>query len=187
MKNPKDSINFGMFSGTGAASTGSSNYLRAGDYVVRIDKCHTFESRKKNKLAAIDMTILHVLEEGNDDSKPHMVGEPVNWCVKFGSDFFLPNLKQFCQAVLGMDSSNEENEYDEALEEVFGAENPLAGTCIQIQGIPQMSKEGNPYIKNVFRKAFSFTEIAEILPADQISRFFPDDTLEKLIAEEEKA
>jgi len=165
----------GAFSGLRDAARGfSSNPLRAGRYVARIDSCDSFEAEQKGLMWKNTLTIMAV-EDGD-----HKVGEQVHVFFKRGQypKVFLQNIKSFIAGVL--DVADDEVGEEEA-ETVLSDENPLEGLVTVVTGRQQASKSsrddnGNPFKYTVYSWGASLSEdeIAEAIGEDGVSRFFPN-------------
>lgn len=171
----------------GATSKRSANYVRGdGRYIARIDKCWIGENRKKEDLAFVGVTILHRL----DPQSNHRVGEEITpIAVKQSSDYFWSELMSFVKNVTGedMDAMSAE-ERVKTFTEVFEGENPLGGTFCEFVSQERIGKEsGKPYTAVEFKREVLPSQIAEILSAEEIKRFFPGDSLEEQIAAEQAA
>ena len=168
----------GAFSGLrDAARCFSSNPLRAGRYVARIDSCDSFEAEQKGLMWKNTLTILAV-EDGGES--PHKVGEQVHVFFKRGQypKVFLQNIKSFIAGVL--DVGDDEVGEEEA-EQVLSDENPLEGLVTVVTGRKQASKSskddnGNPFMYTVYGWGASLDaeEIGEALGEGGIERFFPN-------------
>jgi hypothetical protein len=165
----------GAFSGLRDAARGfSSNPLRAGRYVARIDSCDSFEAEQKGLMWKNTLTILAV-EDGD-----HKVGEQVHVFFKRGQypKVFLQNIKSFIAGVL--DVADDEVGEEEA-ETVLSDENPLEGLVTVVTGRQQASKssrddDGNPFMYTVYGWSASLDadEIAEAIGEQGVERFFPN-------------
>jgi len=168
----------GAFSGLRDAARGfSSNPLRAGRYVARIDSCDSFEAEQKGLMWKNTLTILNV-EDGGES--PHKVGEQVHVFFKRGAypKVFLQNIKSFIAGVL--DEPDDEVGEEEA-ERVLSDDNPLEGLVTVVTGRQQASKsskdaDGNPFKYTVYSwgAQLDAEEITEVVGKNAIERFFPN-------------
>lgn len=177
----------GLFSGVGNAKGNSVTYIGSGQYLMRIERCHIVETRKKKDLVAVDLTVIKILADGS----AHKIGEEVNWGIQSDSDFFEREIKNFLVAVAGFDPSDmsEEQAAAEAermCSEIFSAENPLGGVVVELHATDRVSKEGNDYTLRKFVRSLSSAEALAELSDEARNRFFPNGQLEKL-AEAEAA
>jgi len=165
----------GAFSGLRDAARGfSSNPLRAGRYVARIDSCDSFEAKQKGLMWKNTLTILAV-EDGD-----HKVGEQVHVFFKRGQypDVFLQNIKSFIAGVLAVNDSEVGEEEAEA---VLSDDSPVEGLVTVVTGRQQASKssrdpDGNPFKYTVYSWGASLDdkEIVEAIGDEGVSRFFPN-------------
>jgi hypothetical protein len=168
----------GAFSGLRDAARGfSSNPLRPGRYVARIDGCDSFEAEQKGLMWKNTLTILAV-EDGGE--QPHKVGEQVHVFFKKGQfpKVFLQNIKSFMAGVLDVaDEEIGEEEADAALSD----DSPMVGLVTVVAGRQQASKssrddDGNPFKYTVYSWSPSLTdeEIVEAIGQEGVERFFPN-------------
>lgn len=178
----------GLFDNVGNAKAGSVQYIEPGQYLMKIDRCHIVETRKKRSVAAVDMTVIKILEDGSI----HKVGHEVNWGVQDDSDYFGSEVKGFLEAVVGFDAS----EMDEATadasakelcSQIFSSENPLANTVVELSATARVSQEGNPWTLRKFKRALSYEDVKSELSEEAAQRFFPGGLLDKLIEGEKQA
>jgi hypothetical protein len=165
----------GAFSGLRDAARGfSSNPLRAGRYVARVDSCDSFEAEQKGLMWKNTLTILAV-EDGD-----HKVGEQVHTFFKKGQypKVFLQNIKSFMAGIL--DVSDDEIGEEEA-EAALGEDSPMVGLVTVVSGRRQASKssrdeEGNPrqYTVYSWQPSLDDEEIVEAIGEDGVARFFPN-------------
>lgn len=165
----------GAFSGLRDAARGfTSNPLRPGRYVARIDSCDSFEAEQKGLMWKNTLTILAV-EDGD-----HKVGEQVHIFYKRGQypKVFLQNIKSFIAGVL--DVGDDEVGEEEA-ETVLSDENPLEGLVTVVTGRQQASRsnrdeDGNPFKYTVYGYSASLSpgEIGEAIGEGGVERFFPN-------------
>jgi hypothetical protein len=168
----------GAFSGLRDASRGfSSNPLRPGRYVVRIDSCDSFEAEQKGLMWKNTLTILAV-EDGGE--QPHKVGEQVHVFYKKGQypKVFLQNIKGFMAGVL--DVADDEIGEEEA-EAALSDSSPMVGLVTVVTGRQQASKssrddDGNPrkYTVYSWQPSLDDEEIVEAIGEDGVERFFPN-------------
>lgn len=169
----------GAFSGLRDAARGfSSNPLRAGRYVARIDACDSFEAEQKGLMWKNTLTILAV-EDGGES--PHKVGEQVHVFFKKGQypKLFLQNIKSFMAGVLDVaDDEIGEEEADSALD---GDDSPMVGLVTVVTGRTQASRtakddDGNPrkYVVYSWMPSLDDDEIVEAIGEENVERFFPN-------------
>lgn len=167
----------GAFSDLGKTSRGyTSNPLRPGTYIARIDSCDSFDTRKglmwKNSL-----TIL-AIEDGGD--KPHRVGEQVDVFFTKGQypEVFLQNIKAFIAGVTG---AADEDVGEEQADLVLSDDNPLAGVVTRVKGVTRTSKsgkndDGTPKTYTVFQwdERLADDEVIEAIGEEGVAQYFPN-------------
>jgi hypothetical protein len=168
----------GAFSGLRDASRGfSSNPLRPGTYVARIDSCDSFEAKQKGLMWKNTLTILAVDDGGEN---PHRVGEQVHIFYKKGQypDVFLQNIKGFMAGVLDV---NDDEIGEEEAEKALSDDSPMVGLVTVVTGRQQASKssrdeDGNPrkYTVYSYQPSLDDEEIVEAVGEEGIERFFPN-------------
>ncbi len=170
----------GAFSGMGSVARGySSNFLRPGRYVVRIDSCETFEAgQAETRMWKNTLTILAV-EDGGE--KPHKVGEQVHVMytrLQKYPKMFLQNVKGFLASVL--DVSDDEIGEDEALT-AASEDSPMKGLVTLVSGQSRNSKtsrdnDGNPtkYTVHSWSPSFDDDEIEAAIGEEGMAKFFPN-------------
>lgn len=168
----------GIFKDLNKTSRGySTNYLREGRYVVRIDECDMFTTDAEDTFWKTTLTILAV-DEGGEDA--HRVGEQVHIMVKRRpkyKEMFLQSVKGFIAGVLDVpDADVGEAEADAVLSD----ENPLAGLVAVVTARTQASKsakddDGNPikYVVPAWQPSLDSEEIAAAIGEEAVERFFP--------------
>ncbi len=165
----------GVFSGLRDAARGfSSNPIRKGRYVARIDACDSFEAETKGLMWKNTLTILAV-EEGD-----HKVGEQVHVFYSKGQypKLFLQNIKTFMAGVL--DVADDEIGEEEA-ETALSDDSPMVGLVTVVTAREQASKtkkddDGNPrkYVVTSWQPSLDDEEILEAIGEEGVTRFFPN-------------
>ena len=164
----------GAFSGMKGTSRGfTSNSMREGRYLCRIDEC-AFFSTDKGDMWKNTLTILAV-EDGD-----HKVGEVVHtfFSASKGRDIFLRNIKTFIANVL--DCTDEE--VDEANTLLACSENSkmigLVTLVTAIKRNSQTKKDENgvpyTYVVHGWTPSLSDDEIVAALSTEARERFFPN-------------
>lgn len=178
-----------IFSGISAAKpTMSATYHGRGRYLMRIDEIKIAEDRKKVEQFIVQMTVVHVIDNENNHPSSHGVGTEVSFLTKKTSDYFLPEVSAFCKAVLGADlTAMDEDQAVAVVDSLISQEQPLAGHVVETYGKHNVTKEGEDRIYCRFQRRLTFTEVAEALSEKEIARFFPGDSLVKLVEAEAKA
>lgn len=166
----------GAFAGMNDATRGyTSNYLRPGRYVARIDECSSFIKEGVGRMWKNTLTILAC--EGGD----HKVGEQVH--TFFKEDPRYP--KMFYGKIMGfiagvMDVSDDEVGEAET-EMVLSDDNPLAGLVTVVTAVATPSKkatneDGSPKMFTNFSWAPSLDndEIVAAIGEEGVQRFYPN-------------
>jgi hypothetical protein len=179
----------GVFSGIGNAKVSrDANYFRPGHFWLRIDSCRIGENRHKDKLSFIEGTVVAVLDDPAQHEDPHRVGEVTTKATKVSSDYFLPDTLQFISAAAGVDlESASDEDKEEAANLVFGDQNPLAGTCVEVRNRGIITQTGNPFTKVTFVREVLPAELLEALDEEVIARFWPGDALQRVIEAEKQS
>lgn len=167
------------FKGMKDATRGySSNVVREGRFLVRIDGCDFFDTNNGEKWKNT-LTILAV-GEGN-----HKVGEVVNTFWKVGSgkihlEIFQRNVKSFVAGVL---DCADEDVGEEAIETVLSGEsNPLLGhvTLLTVNmrqsrdKVDEKTSEKAWYPVLSWSPAYTPQEIRDAIGDEGVARFFPN-------------
>jgi hypothetical protein len=168
-----------MFSGIKEAKRGfTSNFLRAGKYVLRIDSCQTFDS-DNGEFWKNTFTVLAVIDGG---TQPHKVGEVVHVMWNYGGtaekhQIFQRNLKKFIGGVL--DVSDESIDEANCLR-ISGQEQAMGGLVTIVTGHDQPSKKskdekGNPKMFTNFSwtPCMDKDEIVAAIGEEAFKVFFP--------------
>lgn len=126
--------------GAAKAAFGGSKYFQEGTYIARVDSAILIPKTKgKGKGFKLDFTIIACVAVP-DGMAAHKPGEVVSWMQLEGQwpESWLSRCKTPLMVILG----KTEAEVDGALmAEVLGAENPMAGYCVQVQTIKRPKKD----------------------------------------------
>jgi hypothetical protein len=130
----------GLFDGIENAPMGGNFvYFLPGKYRVKVIKCFTMRSRKRDDLFIVECEIL---ASDCPDRKP---GMQASWCVNFKHDAALGNIKQFIAACNSIDPADEVTVNAEVSEEVcdytVSDDNPLAGIEVNLTAVNTKTKE----------------------------------------------
>lgn len=171
-------IPVGMFSGIEKVKARiDANYIRPGHYLARIDVVKADKTRKQDGFVAIEMTILHVID--NDNDKGHSVGENVSHLLMQKHDAFLGNMKSFVANVFGM-MPEEITEQHCTL--VCSTPCPLTGTVVEFTARNITTRLGSDFTAINYRREVPAAEcIATLSPQVQIL-YFPNNLLQNLDA-----
>ena len=174
----------GLFSGIeGAKTTVKANYIRPGLYWMRIDECKTFHNRTNQERATVEMTVVKVFE--NFANRGHRLGESVTQMFKNsgqGANYFLGEIKGFIGNTMAM---SPESVTQEHAARVFGPEQPLRGTIVEVNANDITTHRGTPFTVCTFRREVTAQEALAALDAQTIQNFFPNGALQRM-AEYEK-
>lgn len=176
----------GMFDGIEEAKASfDANYMRAGHYIVRIDRVKADKSRKGDGFVAFEMTILHVFDDSEGDKAAlHRPGEPVTHMLMEKHDSFLGNLKSAIANCFGCDVT----EVTKAVcVKVTGTDQALGGMIVEVRNRDITTRAGNPFTKVSYVREVPAVELADVLSEKILGQFFPGDMLAEMIAEEEAA
>ena len=131
----------GLFDGIENAPMGGNwVYFLPGKYRIKVIKCFTMRSRKRDDLFIVECEILE------SDCPERKIGMQASWCVNFKHDAALGNIKQFIAACNGIDPADEAAVNAEVSEEVCNyavdeKDNPLAGIEVLLTAINTKTKE----------------------------------------------
>lgn len=162
------------------------NYERAGHYYMLINKCKTGTTRKKRDFAAVEKTVVHVLDD--NDGLGHRLGEDVTWMIMADSEYFASDLCKFIGNVMDIDPHDIEESHGELIfadEDDKNHDQPFAGMVVECKNteVQKKNTEGTfTKIKHV--RAVPASELLETLDPKVIARYFPNDVLQS-IAEQE--
>jgi hypothetical protein len=170
-----------MFAGIKNAKRGFNNVkLTEGDYIVRIDRCDTFETDIMGECYKVQLTILAALDG------PHKEGEVVTiihsmQSAKTKTQWFA-NIKSFIGGVMNVtDDQIDEAATAATLHQDLGGQNILGGTIFRIKAVRRLSKKsrderGNPFEYSAYSwgVALENAEIVQALGAERIKKFFPN-------------
>lgn len=170
----------GIFKGLGAAKARlDANYERAGHYYMRIDKCKTGETRKKEEFFAIEKTVVHVLDDA--EGKGHRVGEGATHMMMAKHDSFLGNVKSALAGILGMNPADVD---EETAMQVCDEDQPLAMTVVECKNRNiVLKKSGGDFTSITYVREVPPAELLEILSAEHKKAFFPNNFLENVVAQ----
>lgn len=121
-------------------------------------------------------------------SIPHAPGEDLALCIKEG-DMFLPNLKNFLEALMGTNSSDED--YESAAASMISDAQIFQGLFVEVDARLIAIKNGSPFTKFNFTTRVAAADIKQAIeqgkfqiPPHILDRLFPGDMIDQLIARE---
>lgn len=156
-----------------------ANYFKPGHYLVRLDKVLGKKNRKGEDQFVIEMTIVHVYNDM--DGKGHKVGEECANVINFKHDMALPNVKRFLMACL---QRPEQDITPQVCDRVVSDKQPLAGLIVEVQAINTVTKKGQDFTDVGYKRPVPASVLMNELTDEEISRFFPDGQLEKMLEKE---
>lgn len=166
----------GAFAGMNDATRDyTSNYVRKGRYVVRIDECTSFEKEGVGRLWKTSLTVLAV-EDGD-----HKIGEDVQTFFKLDPRYpkmFYGKIMSFIAGVMGV---TDEEVGESETEEVLGEQNPLVGLVTVLNAVDSASKKAKNedgtakiFTNYAWGAALDNDEILDAIGEEGVARFFPN-------------
>lgn len=164
-------------------------YITPGKYLSRIDLCKVGKNRKKIGFAAIETTVLGVIQhiDGQDgEPSSQAVHDNATWMVsEANEDYFLPECLEFIEVVAGVNlDESTDAEKAEALTMIFDGENPLGGTVVEIHAARRETQQGKPFTRIEFKRVVPASELRDLLDEEVIAKYYPGDMIDEMIAEE---
>lgn len=167
-----------FFSGMGQAKREiSSNWLnKPGRYIVRVDECHTFSSPKDNKeYFTAGLVVLHVID--NSGGLGHLFGEEASWSVSKQGFKFLEKVKNFVMMATGC--INPDDITEEVMNEITGANQALAGYCLEVAVRLVPKKTSTPEKpdlapRTTWMRAVPNAEVKQLLTEEQLKKLYPN-------------
>ena len=159
----------GMFSGiSNARARFDQNYAKQGHYLVRIDRVKADQNWKRQDYVAVEMTVLHVYEDGQGDpTQWHKVGENISDVMSSGS----------------ATNADVEEVGEQEAEVVCSESQPLAGLVMEIVNREIMTKQNQKLIVTVaYRGLATAAELGTVLAPEVIEQHFPGEALQQLAA-----
>jgi len=167
----------GLFSGIDKTKPRKdANYWRDGHYLALVERVGKVETRVSGDGIAIECRIIRVLGTGLDS--PHQPDETVSQLLLDKYDASGGNFVAFLMTAGGL---RESDITDESAADVYGDENPLAYTVLEI-----FCKKGEtrgkkvPFVFVNYRRRITAIETDSMLTPDEKERFFPEGLLESL-------
>lgn len=159
------------------------NYLTEGRYWLRINKLKIDTSRKNESFLAIEMTNIRTLDD--NQGKGHKPGEDVTHMLMAKFDSFLGNVKQFAVCALGGQVKPEE--VDEAgMMELCADNQPLHGLVVEVNNKGITTRKGAPFTTVNYLRVVGVEELLHSLSKADQDRYFPDNYLQKMLAQEQQ-
>lgn len=135
----------GIFGGIKTAkSTEGGLYFAAGDrYVVEIQRIKSDKTRKGIPFFVVECKILH-----SYNGKMAKGTQP-SWMVTLDKDAALGNIKQFVEAVMGVDMNQVSDvEAEQSVEMICGSEQPLAGDIVVTETWNKDTQAGGKFTRH---------------------------------------
>lgn len=204
----------GLFSNIkNAKPVADVSFMGRGRYWLRIDRTFSSENRQHIPYAAIDGTVIAILE--SHEIPIHRIGEEIRRHISAG-DYFDSEIQAFLlgtgvitDADLAADKAGKGNNMEEGAELIFPYRNPetrmgrdgkpfppslqqgwvieLDNKEIQIQDKEKDPQKTlgitKPFTKIKFVREVPPQEVLKGLPAELVERFFPGQVLQKRIAQ----
>jgi len=172
----------GLFSGIKEAKVNvSSEYIRPGRYLMRIDATKYLQTRKSGDGVAAEMTVVHVFD--NDTGRGHSAGAEVSQLFLKKSEYFFSDVKSFVGAVMEVDPAVIGTE--EATQ-VFDGSNPLAGMVVEVSARQITTQKNSVFTKVSFIRHVPPAEVLTQIGEEACERFFPQGGIYKLIQTEQQ-
>lgn len=138
----------------------SSEYMREGNWLIRIDKVARGENRKKVGNFKLEGTVVHHFE-GN-----HAVGESITDMYTEQSDYFFQEVKALIAALAGTDATKVT--YDDLLK-VAGEDQPLKGIVIEYSAYKKDPEK--VFVKTVCKGMITEEKWKAVALPENIERF----------------
>jgi len=164
----------GIFEGMGdAKSRMDANCVIPSHFLARINRCKIGKNRKDEGFFVVEMTVIHDCEPDKYQRSNfgHAVGEDVSHMMMSKHDSFLGNVKQFVSSTLNMD---DDGIGKDEVNTICGDDQPLAGLVIEIVARNIVTRANKDFTKVSFKGTVPLDELATIIGAEQMAKFFPD-------------
>lgn len=160
------------FKGMGARQPQrDSEFVKAGRYVVRVDKFSFGKTRAGRDYALFNFTILSVVDDSEaakDPKGPHRVGDKASWMMMSDVDASGPALKAAVMSLIGTNESEELD--DDTFEKLASPANPLGGLFAEIDCRIIITKgKGQPFNLVKVKRPIEFEELKTIVPAETLN------------------
>lgn len=167
-----------MFQNIGSAERRQRRqYIRPGNYLLKIELCEVGITRRKQKFFAIRYTCLAVLS-GTDqvcalgNTQPHYVGDQFSHMLMEHHDSFIDNSNAFISCMMSCEPSTVDAE---DMVVVCSEAQPLQGGVVVAEAFNTVTSGGGDFtIVNYQRPILTYEELAALMPEQDIARFFPN-------------
>jgi hypothetical protein len=142
-------------------------YLRAGNYLCRVDEFRFGTNRNKVGYARFGFTVVNVIDPtpaASDPKGPHRVGEKVSWVLMADNDASAPNLKA---ALMAIAECPAEEITDAASELMASDAQPLAGLFVMVEArLQKMVKKEGVFTRISIKRRVSGAEVKSLTPPE---------------------
>ena len=159
-----------------------ANYERQGHYYELINRVKEDTSRKLEDFAAIEKTIILVIDDAAGQG--HRVGEAITHMLMYKHDAAVADLQAFISVVAGL---SPESLTKEMVDMVFSDQQPFAGMVVEVLSRMITLKTGAPFTKITYKRTVPASELLATLPVETINAFFPNGALNEQAKAEAKA
>lgn len=132
--------------GAKASSGGNRNYFKPGEFLCVVEGVK-FDEKRKGKVPyfAAQLKIVHSMPD-DPTSQEMAVGKTADYYVGSDNDWYLGNIKQFLEAILGVSQAEidalSEADFGETVEALFGAGQGAAGQYVYVTCRAGVTKTG---------------------------------------------
>lgn len=179
----------GLFSGLKDARPRlSSNWIREGEYAIRIDRVKVDTNRKNEASFFVEGTVVFVWSDAQGTG--HKLGESVTHNMQARHDSFLSNVKSFLAAALGLPPGDIG---DEQVLMVVDDDQPLMNTTLHVKANQVLTRAGKPFTEVNYVREIEPAELLNGsarfpgLSPEAKTVFYPNNLLEQMAAAIEQA
>lgn len=170
------------------AATDRGSFVRAGHYLVRIDRIRSGTSQNHScDYVAIDMTVLHDYDDGDtpmmvnpeterpkdwvpDQKGPHRVGEQISAQFLAKHKSAKGNYKAFIANAVGASDKEVDAGFCLKIEQ----DELLNGSVVELNNRMIEKKDGGPFTKVWAVRRVEEDELSRVLPEEVVNRYFPE-------------
>lgn len=159
----------------------NSQYIRAGNYLCRIDKCKFGQKRSGVQFWVAEMTVVKVINDNGGQG--HKQGEAVTWYIDRTSLYVGRDLRFFAANIMGVAP---EMITDENLDMIFnenpqlygGRVQPFLGLTAEVNAVLIPKKNGDGVFTKVsFKREVPATELVKLLTPQEQEFYYPGGAL----------
>lgn len=196
----------GFFRGTSqVGNIFSKLYFKEGTYWARLDVCKMVELPSKEKALVVEETIVRVVAPS---AESNTVGSKPSHMMKTSWMQWQRGPKNLCMAAYSMTQEEadamSDDEWDTALGQTFGPDNPLHGRIVEItatqvltnlgkqlvnQGLPEEKvavTKGALFTQHNYTRRVSYQEVVATVPQEDLSRIFKAGELQAALEAEQR-